>query len=72
MNYIQWCKDLFAMLKEGGEWYVPRSGLVFRKQAGALVLEQRLGGYESDWQDADYDCIKRHFADAGIGVRSHA
>jgi hypothetical protein len=39
---IAWCRDLFALLNEGGEWGVPRSGLVFTKRGPKLVLTKVL------------------------------
>jgi hypothetical protein len=36
---VRWCRDLFCLLKEGGEWGVPRSGLVFIKKGETLVLK---------------------------------
>lgn len=37
-----WCRQHFAMMREGGIWGVPRSGLVFVKRAGELVLTGRM------------------------------
>lgn len=37
-----WCRELFAGLRVGGVWAVPRSGLVFRRDAGELVLVDRM------------------------------
>src|SRR5215469_2772959 len=30
-NHITWCKTNHALIKEGGSWAVPRSGLIFKK-----------------------------------------
>lgn len=68
----QWCRNLFAMLNDGGVWAVPRSGLVFRKQDGALVLQARLAGTFPVDQATDFDCIRSHFEAAGIKVKDHA
>lgn len=37
---IEWCRNLVAMLKDGGVWAIPRSMLVFRvdKQTQTLTL----------------------------------
>ena len=65
------------MLREGGVWGVPRSGLTFTKQGGKLVLtevgphmpgmpvsEAELRKFQND----DYMVIKQHFETAGIPV----
>lgn len=67
---IQWCKNLYACLNDGGVWCVPRTGLVFRKESGALVLQEAIPGVASaSAQEDDFICIRDHFADAGISVR---
>lgn len=69
MAEIAFSRNLFATLKDGGVWAVPRSGLLFRRDGNQLVLQAKLPG---DWpvdQDEDYECIKSNFADAGIRVR---
>jgi hypothetical protein len=38
----QWSLNLFNRIAEGGTWAVPRSGLVFRKEKGSLVLVARM------------------------------
>jgi hypothetical protein len=74
---IEWSRNHFNMLAEGGTWGVPRSGLLFIKQGGTLLLSQRM-----PWQDGmpmtaeeldkfqieDYECIKANFEAAGITV----
>lgn len=70
---VQWCKSLFASLKPQGVWGVPRSGLVFQKDNDSLVLQSVIPGIVSpEESEADYQCIKSHFADAGINVRKSA
>ena len=68
-NDITWSRNLFAALNEGGTWCVPRSGLVFNKRGGALVLITRLPGFDSAEQESDLDAIAAHFSAAGIEVR---
>ena len=72
-----WSEMMFAVLAEGGTWGVPRSGLVFTKREGKLVLtaampfEPGMPGDADDlreYQDADYGIIKRAFEAAGIEV----
>ena len=75
---IEWSRNHFRMMSDGGTWAVPRSGLVFTKQGAELVLTARLpweSGMPGDpndllaYQDDDYEAIKRHFEAAGIPVR---
>lgn len=37
-----WCRTHYATMNEGGVWAVPRSGLVFCKRNGGLVLVTRM------------------------------
>lgn len=73
-----WCRTHFAMMAEGGAWGVPRSGLLFRKQAGALILygvmpyDERMpitAEQLREQQDGEYDGIRQAFEAAGIVVR---
>lgn len=41
-DHVAWCRSLFAMIVEGGVWAVPRSGLIFTKRAGQLVLTDQM------------------------------
>ena len=65
------------MLRPGGVWGVPRSGLTFTKRDGKLVLTEtmphtsEMPGTEAEWrkyQNDDYMDIKRHFEAAGVPV----
>ncbi len=37
-----WCLMTFGMIREGGVWGVPRSGLIFTKRGAGLVLTARM------------------------------
>lgn len=39
---IQWSKNLFASMREGATWGVPRSGLIFTKRGNKLILTERM------------------------------
>ncbi len=41
-NDQQWSLDHFNLLNEGAVWAIPRSGLMFRKEKGSLVLFARM------------------------------
>jgi hypothetical protein len=74
-----WCRHMFAMLAENGVWGVPRSGLLFKKQADlTLVLFDKLPHDPAmpltedellELQDVDYTIIREKFEAAGITVR---
>lgn len=74
---VEWCKLIWRGLSEGGVWGVPRSGLIFRKSDGKLVLIDRMPVMPGmplsekeleEYQDSDYEVIREHFAAAGIEV----
>ncbi len=37
-----WCLQTFGMIRDGGVWGVPRSGLLFTKRGDGLVLTARM------------------------------
>lgn len=73
----QWSANLFATLKDGGAWAVPRSGLIFRKVGAGMVLIAQMP-HDKDmpisaaelrkYQDSDFDLIRDKFAESGIVV----
>jgi hypothetical protein len=68
--HADWCRNLFNFLKEGGVWGVPRSGLIFQKRDGKLRLTSPPAEtfVKRMVQAADFEAIRRHFAEAGIEV----
>lgn len=77
--HADWCRNLFATIREGGVWMVPRSGMIFTKRAGRLVLtaempympemEGRLTAEQLREQQAgEFETIREHFRVAGIEV----
>jgi hypothetical protein len=64
--YQGWCQGVFDMLVDGGVWGVPRSGLIFTKRGETLVLTSP--DVPTAEQLEDYDCIREHFAAAGLTV----
>lgn len=76
-DYTKWCLNLFNTLAEGGVWGVPRSGLIFTRRKGQLVLTAlmphdgampMLADELTEYQRTDYARIKREFLKAGIDV----
>lgn len=76
---VEWCSVLYDSIVEGGTWAVPRSGMIFFKRGGGLVLvdtmpwETGMPITKEDLerqQRGEYDVIKEHFEAAGIPVTS--
>jgi hypothetical protein len=74
----EWSKKLFAGLRDGGVWGVPRSGLVFTRRGDVLVLTSQMPHDPAmpitavelvKWQAEDFECIRREFGLAGIEVK---
>jgi len=75
-----WCRQIFASIKPGGVWAVPRSGLVFRKEPDEPptfrlfeVMPHDPGmpfGIEDlrAYQREDLETIREKFSNAGIAV----
>ncbi len=77
--YADWCRQHFALIREGGVWMVPRSGMIFTKREGRLVLTVEMPYMPEmegtitaeqlrEQQDAEFETIREHFAAAGIEV----
>lgn len=75
---VAWSRNLFGSIADGGTWAVPRSGLIFNRQGDALVLTMRLPhdpdmpltpAQLHEYQQGDYETIRRRFEAAGIIVR---
>ena len=76
-EHTQWCRNLFSTLSEGGAWGIPRSGLVFQKRGGMLVLVDQMPHVEAmpitpaqlaEQQQGDFDATKVEFGRAGVLV----
>jgi hypothetical protein len=63
---VKWCKNMFALLAEGGVWGVPRSELIFQKRDGALWLVHQPNGPDAQ---ADFEVIRYFFKKSGIEVK---
>jgi len=77
--HVEWSRRQFAMMKDGGVWGIPRSGVVFQRQGDELVLLTRMPHEEgmpvtpeqlTEQQQSDVAVITAHFKAAGIRVRS--
>ena len=75
--HVEWSRNQFRIMANGGTWAVPRSGLIFNRRGDTLVLTARMphdptmpcSAQElSEQQQGDVDSIKRHFEAAGITV----
>jgi len=76
--HVEWSRRQFAMMKDGGIWGIPRSGIIFQRQGEELVLTSRMPHIEelsitpeqlAEQQQADLNVVKAHFEAAGITVR---
>lgn len=63
-DHIRWSRIHFDSMREGADWLIPRSGLVFRKKEGTLVLVE-------GQNEVEYRVISAHFEAAGIPVIRH-
>jgi hypothetical protein len=76
---IDWSRNHFHMLADGGTWGVPRSGLIWTKRGDELVLLARMPWVKEmpitadqlkEQQDADISSISEHMRAAGVRVRT--
>ena len=68
-EHDEWSRNLFRMLKDGGRWGVPRSGLIYEKQGDTFALVERTPGHDPRYQQEDHLLIASKFIHAGIPVR---
>jgi hypothetical protein len=75
---IEWSRRHFAMMKDGGTWAVPRSGMIFQKKGNALILISEMPHMPEmpitaeqlrEQQDGDFRVIKEYFEAAGVAIR---
>ena len=76
-NHVAWSRNHFRMLREGGTWAIPRSGLIFIRRGNELQLIARMPHDPAmpctreqlqEQQDADFDGVKDNFGAAGVTV----
>lgn len=76
---VAWCEGIWNMLKPGGVWAIPRSGLIFKKDAvsASFVLIERMPHIEGmpvtpeqlrEIQDGDLLATRERFALMGVKV----
>ncbi len=76
---VEWCGRHFDMIREGGVWAIPRSGMVFSKRGGRLELVAAMpwipemeGTITREelraQQTLEFSAVRRHFGAAGIDV----
>jgi hypothetical protein len=74
---VAWSHNQFRILRDGGSWAVPRSGLIFCKAGNELHLIQRMpymkempitAAQLKEQQDSDFEAIKASFGAAGYAV----
>ena len=76
-EHIEWSRNQFRIMTEGGVWGVPRSGLLWQKRGDELVLKGRMPWHKEmpctreqflQQQDADIKGISEHMRAAGVKV----
>lgn len=78
-SHLDWCRNIWAMIADGGVWAVPRSGLVFRKdeQARTWTVAERMPHDPAmpisadelrTYQDEEVGAIRQRFASIGVEV----
>lgn len=77
-QHVEWCRNLFRTMRDGGVWGIPRSGLMFKRQADALVLVAQMPHDPAmpitreqliEQQESDYEGTREHFGAAGVTVK---
>ncbi len=76
-SHVAWSKRHFAMMRDGGSWALPSSGLIFMKRKERLELVARMphdpampmsAAELRELQDTVFEDTKVHFGAAGIFV----
>lgn len=76
-DHVEWCRQTFRTMQDGGSWGIPRSGLIFNKRGNALVLVAVMPHDPAmpvtaeqlrEQQTSDYQGTVLHFGAAGIAV----
>jgi hypothetical protein len=76
-EHVEWSRNHFRTIANGGAWGLPRSGLIFTKRGNTLVLTARMPHDPAmpitaeqliEQQDSDFEGTKLHFGAAGITV----
>lgn len=75
--HVEWSRQHFRMMRDGGVWAVPRNGMIFTKRGAELVLTARMphdpampitAAQLDEQQRSEFDGIKQHFGAAGVKV----
>ena len=78
--HVEWSRNQFRTITDGGAWGIPRSGLIFTKRGNTLVLTARMPHDPAmpitaeqlrEQQDSDIQGTVLHFGAAGIEVITH-
>lgn len=78
-QHAAWCRAQLAMVRDGGIWLVPRSGMGFTRRGDTFVwtvampwLPEMEGTVTAEQlreqQESEFESIREHFAAAGIEV----
>jgi hypothetical protein len=76
-EHVEWSRNHFRTIADGGAWAVPRSGLIFVKRGDTLALTARMPHDPAmpltaeqlvEQQQSDIDAVTEHFGAAGVTV----
>jgi hypothetical protein len=74
---VEWSRQRFEQMADGGAWAVPRSGMIFVRRGERLELTARMPYVVGmpvakdvfrEQQRLEFESIERHFKAAGIAV----
>ena len=80
-EHVAWCRNTFEMIRVGGVWGIPRSGLIFtRTDETTLTLTARMPWMPemegtvtaeqlTEQQREEYEINRLHFTAAGVTVK---
>lgn len=75
--HVEWSRQMFRTLREGGKWGVPRSGIIFTKRGDRLEATDAMPHDPAmpisptrlrRQQRHEFLSIKKHFEAAGVTV----
>jgi hypothetical protein len=75
--HIDWCRNLFDTVADGGSWGIPRSGLILTKRGQTFEVTARMPHDPAmpvteaelrEQQDHEVAVVTEHFGAAGITV----
>jgi hypothetical protein len=76
-EHVEWCRRTWSLMRDGGVWGIPRTGLLFKKLEAEKtlmlidrfvpVIEEARPGWR-ELQEEDLEACREHFAVIGVEV----